>query len=342
MAAVPSTDEELVRNVLHSFPSLGAIRDVTREGGTAGRNLTFLAGNRRYFLRGRNPKYSSDEEILYDHSLMKYLARKGILAPIPLVSSQDKPWLRLNGRVYELYDYIAGRRFDDESADDLRNAAMALAKYHAAVGGFVPQGRKPRAEMREDHPSLIKPILEELLSRSRGSACRTIAYLIDQLDLIQAMLPDSAYWRLPQAVIHGDFHPANIIFGYDDRVYFTDFDWASVQARARDVSDGIIFFAARRKMPIVGDDIESLTQTFKIDLERSKIFLDAYGGINRLDNEEIEVLPWLIRSRWIQARAKGSKKVPQDRGLEYVIKGVEEPLRWLDRSGDYLARQVMR
>ncbi|MEM2936576.1 MAG: phosphotransferase, partial [Candidatus Bathyarchaeia archaeon] len=180
----------------------------------------------------------------------------------------------------------------------------------------------------------------EIQSGTRGTASRTVAYLIDQLLLVEERIPDDIYLQLPQLVIHGDFHPANIIFGYDGKIYFTDFDWASMQAKAVDIADGIVFFAARRASPINGGDIVSLTQPFEMDIPRSRTFLNAYREIHKVNDNEIEALPWLIRSRWIQCRAKGSRKVPEGKRLQYLVEGAEEPLRWLDKWGDKLVKSL--
>jgi Ser/Thr protein kinase RdoA (MazF antagonist) len=334
------SDNELIVKVLDFYPSIGKLQTVERGGGTAGRNLIFTADNKKYFLRGRNPNYSTEQETIYDHSLMKYLAEKGFPVPKPILSSENKTWVKLNGRIYELYEYIPGRRFNPQSLLDLQSLGIALARYHEAVNGFKPQGLKPRVEKREDHPELIKPILEDMLKDAKSSVLKTIKYLLDQLLLIQENMSDERYLQLPQLIIHGDFHPANIIFGYDNKIYFTDFDWAGMQAKARDIVDGIMFFAAKREKPIHINDIVSLTQPFEIDFQRSKIFLNAYREIKKVYKEEIEALPWLIRSRWIQERAKGSRKVPQEKRLQYLVERCEEPLYWLDKWQDTLVKTL--
>jgi Ser/Thr protein kinase RdoA (MazF antagonist) len=333
-------DSEFMARIMELFPTVGELRGVDRGGGTAGRNFILLADDKKYFLRGRNANYSSEQEILYDHSLLKHLAQMRIPVAVPLSSSEGRTWAKMDGRVYELYEYINGRRYISESIADLKKMAAAMAKYHLAVEGFVPQGSKVRAVRREDHPALIAPLLEELRGEADGPTETIIIHLLDQLQLALDNLPDDAYLRLPQLVIHGDLHPANVIFDHAHNVHLTDFDWASVQAKARDLSDGLLFFASRRESPIEVDDIISLTQPFVIDLQRSRIFLDAYRRHKAVTDDEIKALPWLMRSRWIQMRAKGSGKVPEGRRLRYLIHEVEGPLNWLDGHGDELIRSL--
>jgi len=337
-----SSDEELVCRVLEFFPELGRLKRVEAGGGTAGRNVVFSTEKGRFFLRGRNPKYCTQEEIVYDHSLMRHLSERGVPVPLPIVSSEGKTWLRIDEFIYELYEFIEGRPFEPKSVLDLQRVSRALATYHLATEGFTPEGSKPRAEKREGHPSKIMPILEEMQRKAKGAAYRTVSYLISQLLAVQERLPDEEYSRLRHLIIHGDFHPANIIFGYDGRVYFTDFDWASMQARAIDISDGIIFFAGRRESEVDGSNIVSLTQTFEMDLERTKIFLEAYQEEGELSEDEIEAIPWLLRNRWIQCRAKGSLKVPEDERLNYLVDKVEGPLHWLDRFEGQLVAELKR
>jgi len=334
-------DSEFMARIMDLFPTVGKLRGAERGGGTAGRNLILNADDKKYFLRGRNMNYSTEQEILYDHSLLNHLAKMGIPVAVPLLSSEGKTWAKVDGRVYELYEYISGRRFDSRSIADLKNMAVALAKYHTAVEGFVPQGSKSRAMKREDHPTLITPILEEMRSEAEGSTSMIITRLINELQSVLDKVPDDKYLQLPQLVIHGDLHPANVIFGCADNVYFNDFDWASIQAKVRDISDGILFFASRRESQIDIGDIVSLTQTFEIDPQRSRIFLKAYRRLNDVTRDEIKALPWMMRSRWIQERAKGTRKVPEEKRLQYLINEVEEPLNWLDGHGDELVRSLL-
>jgi hypothetical protein len=116
-----------------------------------------------------------------------------------------------------------------------------------------------------------------------------------------------------------------------------DWDWANEQAKIRDVSDGLLFFAFTRPVPMDPDNIYSLTQAWTADGRRSRIFLDAYREHEEITDTEWDALPWLMRSRWIQIRVRGMRKVPEEERPSFLTRDVMAPLQWLEHeSGAWL------
>ena len=44
------------------------------------------------------------------------------------------------------------------------------------------------------------------------------------------------------------------------------------------------------------------------------------------------VIPWILRSQWCQMRLRGSRKVPQDKKVSYVLDRFFEQIDWLDKQ----------
>ena len=152
------------------------------------------------------------------------------------------------------------------------------------------------------------------------------------LDLVRHSLDAGLYAGLPHGLIHGDFHPGNVRFRGSAVAAIYDFDYLNVQARARDVSDGLIFFAATRDAALDPDDVRSLTQPFVPDSRRSRLLLEGYQSMSLLSDPEWKALPLLIRSRWLQMRLRGSRKVPEDEKAGYVLDRFWEVIDWLDHE----------
>ncbi|MFQ6099123.1 MAG: phosphotransferase, partial [Armatimonadota bacterium] len=155
-------------------------------------------------------------------------------------------------------------------------------------------------------------------------------------------LPDALYASLPACVIHGDYHPANLKFRGDEVVGIFDLDWATLQPCARDLADGLLFFAARRRTDIDDRDIASLTQAPQIDIERSLVFVDAYLQCGSIENAEIAALPEFMRARWLYCRAAGMAKVEPPRRVAFLLNEIEGPLRWLDEHKEEFTSQLSR
>ena len=119
-----------------------------------------------------------------------------------------------------------------------------------------------------------------------------------------------------------------------------DFDYLGVQARARDLSDGLILFASRRDDPLDPNEIRSLAQPFVPDLAQYRALLRGYQSVTPLTEQEWRALPLLMRSRWIQIRLRGARKIAEDQRIRFVLHRFFEVIDWLDREADALFRTL--
>lgn len=192
-----------------------------------------------------------------------------------------------------------------------------MARFHRALGSDPPAGKE--RFVREDHPDLLRPLLEELRPLCREESERAALHFLErQLELVRSELDEGLYASLPHAVIHGDVHPGNVAFENSKVAAFYDFDYMSWQARVRDVCDALMFFAAARPQPLDVDDIRSLTQSYRLELEACRRLIAGYEEISSLSDLEWRGLPLLLRSQWCQIRLRGSRKRPPDEKLAFA------------------------
>lgn len=318
--------EEADRALAHYAlgPTLG---QAVSGGGTANANLVIDTTEGRFFLRRRNPKYSQREFVAFDHALMEHLAAAGLCTPLALPSREGRRWVELDGRVYELYPFMPGGEHDPTSEGEVRDSAATLARFHRATRDMiVPPGKD---WPRYDAPQLIREGLAEARELDDGSHAEELGTAEAHLELLQRRLPDERYAALPQLVIHGDYHPANVKFQDGRVVGVFDVDWATRQPRVRDLADGLLFFAAERDAPMDAADIYSVTQPFRLTEQRARLFLEAYEGIDALTSEETAALPEFMRARWLHCRVQGMAKVPPEARVHFLLRDILEPLRTL-------------
>ncbi len=260
------------------------------------------------------------------------LSEAGLPVPTPLAMPNGSTWLRHDGRSYEVLTWVGGEPFDPRDLKAIYAMGEFLARFHLVLADDIPPGKD--GQLREDHPDLLEPYLARLrvLAKKREHR-RGLDEIARQLALVRDRLDKSLYPSLPKCVIHGDIHPGNVRFDHSRVSAVYDFDYLGLQARSRDVSDALSFFAGRRETPLNGDDIRSLTQPFSLDLERSRTLLRGYQNVNMLIDLEWQALPLLMRSRWLQMRLRGSRKVPDSEKVEFVLDRFFEVIDWLDRRG---------
>ena len=322
----------IVADTLRAF-DLGHTDSNTILGGTAARKWAVSTAKGRYVVRVRPAEFSTDDCVAFDHHVLQRLAAEGLPVPSPQVMPSGETVLRRGDDTIEVLSWIEGEPWSEMIRNEAaRSIGIFLARFHTVLGQNLPTGKQN--PLREDHPDAVQPILDTLCNRDCSPA------QLRELKSIEALLSQgrneleaTLYPSLPQTVIHGDFHPGNVKFRGADIAALYDFDYLNVQARARDLVDAFMFFASDRNSPFETDDIRSLTQSFTPNLITSRALLAGYQSITPLNDDEWQALPLILRSRWIQMRLRGSRKVPENEQLDFVITNFAVVTDWLHRAG---------
>lgn len=328
-----------LEEVLRYYDLGGAWELVGPGGGTGNLNLVLRSSRGRLFFRRRHPSYSSPEQVGYEHALMRHLAAKGVGGPLPVETRDGQTAVSLNSGVYELQHFVEGTPFDPGRLDQLRGAAHGLAEFHAATEEFVPP--VPKDLPRYDDPKATGAGFASLLPQATEQQVGGIRRILAVVARLEREFPDRAYGALPHGLIHGDYHPGNVLFRGSRVVGIFDLDWASRQPRVRDLSDGIYYFGARRPAAINGADIRSLNQGVAYDIPRARAFLDAYRERRKVAEREIEALPLVGMARWLFARVAGMRKVPEGERVGFALRDTLVPIEWLGEHGRELVEALL-
>ena len=314
--------------VLEAF-DLGSTRFVRPLGGTATPKFEVEVPRGRFVVRARPGEFATVPMTQYE----------GLPVPSPQLRPDGRSWLVLETMTFEVLSWVDGEYFKRQDLQLLRNLGGCLARFHGSRAAELPIEKD--GFVREDDPECLMPYLEQLLR-----LCRTdrevaqIRQIINQLNLVAEELDRNLRPRLPVAITHGDFHPGNIRFNNSAVSALYDFDYLSKQARLRDVCDSLMFFAAGHDNQLDTDDIVSLTQPYRWDEQRSRILLQGYQELLPLTDIEWEAFPWMLRSIWLQNRLRGSRKLPPEKRLAYVLDKFFEVTEWLDEEAPRCFRRL--
>jgi homoserine kinase type II len=286
--------------------------DGATAGGTSGGGAS---GGGRYILT-LYEKRVNEGDLPWFLALMGHLAARGLPVPGPIADRAGRVLQRLNGRPACLIEFLPGVSVTEPTAQAARAVGEALARMHLATSDFG------MARANSLGPAAWPP----LAARCAGATGESRLGEIDPAlpGLVDAGLTAAADWPcgLPQATIHADLFPDNVLL-LDGRVTgLIDFYFACTDARAYDVAvthaawcfsqDGRHFFA-----------------------DRAAALMAGYASVIALTPGEIAALPQLAAGaalRFTLTRAYDWLNTPAD-----ALVTRKDPMAFARRLGWYLA-----
>ncbi|MCB9845362.1 MAG: phosphotransferase [Phycisphaeraceae bacterium] len=273
IAADRFTREELLE-VLSHYP-LGApasAHPLYRGSLSAPKVVVELSG-RRYLLKRREPDQSNPFHVAMCHAVMLALADAGFGVPNIIGTSLDNnSMLQLHGRVYELVEFVEGR-VDGGSPTDARLAGDTLARLHSAlkqtrIPFAAPEGSYHRAESVERR--LVE--IERRHAECKPGAARLRALYAES----GARANAAGIERATRHLIHGDWHPGNVLFDADGGATVVDFDSVCLAPGVVDLAGGALQWSILPPPP------DRPIEQWPVGLSRDRLraFLDGYrtGG----------------------------------------------------------------
>jgi Ser/Thr protein kinase RdoA (MazF antagonist) len=328
--------------VLSHF-DLGVIEQlrIFQRGSRRSPKLRIKSQRGEYLLKRRAAGQDDPFRVAFAHDLQLFLAARGF--PVPgLIGTrgENNSMLQLNGRVYELFHYVHGTRYD-KSVPQAEVAGQTLGTLHRLLADFLPQYSPPPGSFHgaadmEAKLSLVPgaiAALEPQGDRQRILAC---CDFLKQVYRDAAGRVDAAGFRSwTRTVLHGDWHPGNLIFQNAVVVGVLDFDSSRMEPRAAEIANGLLQFSLRMESP-------EQPQTWPDGLDVNLIRALARGydqtAARPIGRDERRALPWLmieamIAETVVPIAATGS--FARIAGSVFVSM-VERKVRWIAEHADHL------
>ena len=300
-----------------------------------------LRTDKGVFLIKRRAKGKDDPfKVAFAHALQLYLASKQF--PLPhLVGTkkENNSMLQWNGSIYEVFEYISGTGYDN-SLQATQDSGKSLALFHKLIREYQPEYEPPRGSYHaargiQDSMDQIPRTLEKLEPRSAGQSGHVrevLDFLRDSYNAAAIAVNESGLPDWPMQIIHGDWHPGNMLFRRSRVVAVIDFDAARLQQRILDTANGALQFS------ILGGGDDAAQWPEYLDESRFKRFLRGYDVVNVLSKAELRTLPSLmiealIAESVIPIAATGS--FARMEGLGFLLM-IERKVRWILQHTEHL------
>lgn len=284
------TSEELALVLSHY--QLGTIDHVAPlVGGNRKAPKKIITTQSGKFVIKRRPKGKDDPyRVAFSHSVQQQLNEKNFPVPVLVLTRDEKNTaLNLNDHIYEMFEYIEGQRCDgsSESAED---AGKTLALFHKDLEGFACQFDALKKSFHDS--TLVRGHLRSISKHKVKNGTPKLIKLGEKLSSLynhsstNVNTLDFDNW--PAQIIHGDWHPGNMLFKNQKVVAVLDFDSIKIAPVTCDLANGMLHFS------IVGGRPNPADWPDYLNLEKLKSFYQGYCDIIKLPEEQIDALPDLM------------------------------------------------
>lgn len=266
-----------------------AVKEFRRGSGRAPK-VVMKTDRGRYLLKRRAAGKDTPARVAFSHAIQMHLAQRRFPLPRLVATRTDgSTMLALGEHIYELFEFVAGNSYDG-SLDATADAGRALGFFQRLLGSFKTEGFTPASGSYHN----ARGLSEHLASIAGRLGDPRDCALVERL---QAAYADAAqrveaagYSGWPSQIIHGDWHPGNMLFHGSRVAAVIDYDTARLCPRAIDLANGALQFS----MTMKGSDPEKWPDG--LDESRLKRFCRGYESVKDciISTAELDALPWLM------------------------------------------------
>ncbi len=270
---MPSRQQLSQREIDHVLGeyALGAIHSISElaAGSVYSPKVVIESQRGKLLLKRRARGLDFPAVVAFSHEVISGCLGQGMCVP-PLLGTRDKnSMVQFEDQVYELFVFIEGTVFDRSSAmiqSHAQQAGALLGELHRSLDSIATTFEAPTEPTTIDLSRLsILETQQSSISLETREHCKRILEYGAELAQANAQ---------PPALVHGDWHPGNMIYIGSEIVAVCDFDNTRVGSRAREIAQAMVHFSL--KSPAPGQTARNCDPDPEINAMRA--FWQGYAG----------------------------------------------------------------
>ncbi len=247
-------------------------------------------GDKKYLLKRRPHGKDDPFRVAFAHAIQKHLIDLNFPLAKIIPNKQNETAFAFSGHIYELFEYIQGSRYRP-SPQATFNAGKALAQFHKLTIDY-PNQLKPITTAYHDSPN-IRSYFQNISRTPKSNAPsmqmdQVAKELSSHYDRAASIANNLGFHDWTQQILHGDWHPGNMLFDEDKIVAVLDFDSIKVAPAPCDLANGMLHFSIVAGKPNPCDWPDYL------NIESLKHFLTGYLSSQSISKNQLLALPHLI------------------------------------------------
>ena len=239
------SSEELVRVLSHY--DVGVIHQIkSLSGGNLRAPKMVVVSEQGKFLLKRRPRGKDDlYRVAFAHAVQSHLAGKAFpVTTLIATRSDNNSILKMNSHIYEFFKFVSGARYDG-SPESTIDAGRQLANFHRHLADFAHEFKPLQASFHDSstvrtHLRTIGSDRTAKPSAKSQAAAEALTVLYNESSIQVNQLGFDSW---PQQVIHGDWHPGNMLFSNGKIAVVLDFDSIRVAPAVVDLANGMLQFS---------------------------------------------------------------------------------------------------
>ena len=250
--------------------------------------LVLAAEHGKYLLKRRARGREDAYKVAFCHQIQLHLMAKQFPLPHLIGTKNDNNSLfQWRGATYELFEFIPGQNYS-QSLESTSDSGRILALYHKLLENFESH-YQPATGSYHMAPSVENGLRQIPKTLKQAAGISDVCdYLLKSYNHAASSTDSLGIDHWPKQVIHGDWHPGNMLYRDNRVVAVIDYDSARQLPRVLDIANGALQFS------ILGGDDDVRRWPENVDETRFLKFLKGYDEVVLLSEAELHAVPWLM------------------------------------------------